>query len=73
MKRFLVISSVLILLLTTIHATDPVTKADYLIITHPQLDQGTWLTYLVALQEGRGFQVGVQYVQDGVNKVQKNA
>ncbi len=45
---------------------DPIIEADYLIITHTELDQGTWLTYLVALQEGRGFQVGVQYVQDGV-------
>lgn len=52
---------------------DPTTEADYLIITHTELDQGIWLTDLITLQEGRGFQVGVQYVQDGVTKVQKNA
>jgi len=66
MKRFHLILSVLFLLLSNIYATDPITESDYLIITHPQLDLSTWLTDLIALQEGRGFQVGVQYVQDGV-------
>ncbi len=66
MKRFCLILSVLFFLLSKIYATDPTTESDHLIITHPQLEEGTWLQDLVTLQEERGFQVGVQYVEDGI-------
>ncbi|MBS1272192.1 MAG: hypothetical protein MAGBODY4_01332 [Candidatus Marinimicrobia bacterium] len=49
-----------------VYAVDPVEEADYLIITHPQLDNGGWLSDLTALQESRGYAVGVWYVNDQV-------
>lgn len=64
---FLVLFVCMVIGITSwVYAVDPVEEADYLIITHPQLDNGGWLSDLTALQESRGYAVGVWYVNDQV-------
>lgn len=66
LMRYSKSSIVALLLVQVAFAIDPISEADYLIITHPQLDQGTWLTDFINLQTDRGFHVGVLMVQDQV-------
>ena len=62
--RLLLIFSFILIFEDYNFATVPINDADYLIITHPQLEAQAWKDNLIALFEDRGFQVGWRLLED---------
>lgn len=64
MKTILLIT----LLFSGLFAIDPDTEADYLIITHTNINGASqWLSDLEEIQTSRGFQVGSIIISDGTS------
>ncbi|MBL7135935.1 MAG: right-handed parallel beta-helix repeat-containing protein [Candidatus Marinimicrobia bacterium] len=49
-------------------AVVPVNNADYLVITHSQLEEQGWIDNLISILEGRGFKVGWETLIDDAEK-----
>lgn len=60
-----VFSLVFIISLTNLYSgVVLVNDADYLIITHPQLEEEDWKNDLISIIEGKGFKVGWKSLED---------